>query len=214
MLPLTEQNLFELRQRIWQFVPTERREHVLGVENTAARMASVYLPQKAHKIRAAALLHDVTKALPFEKQLQYCEEFGIILNKYDVDSPAILHAITGAEFAKREFADFIDDEILSAIRWHTTGHDGMTVFESVIYLADVIEATRTHESCCVLREFFWHSLPVTDDTVEQTLHLCRTMVRSFDMTIQRLLEKHLPVCADTVLARSCFLDRLAVLERN
>lgn len=35
-----------------------------------------------------------------------------------------------------------DEEILSAIRYHTTGHPDMTVLEKIIYLADYIEPGR------------------------------------------------------------------------
>jgi hypothetical protein len=31
---------------------------------------------------------------------------------------------------------------LSAIRWHTTGHEGMTKLEKIVYLADFIEPNR------------------------------------------------------------------------
>ena len=211
---ITEDVLAGLRERIRPYLKEKRYLHTLEVEEEAARIGAVFLPEKIEKLRAAALLHDITKRESYEKQLQMCEEFGIIMHKSDLDSPKVLHAITAAAVAARDFADVADEEILSGIRWHTTGHDGMTVFESVIYLADFIEPSRTFDDCIALRNYFWGSMPNADDRVVQTVHLCRSMVYSFDLTIRNLMEESEAMGTDTVLARNCFLNRLAALSRN
>lgn len=211
-LSMNEQTIAALSEEIRGILPPERLRHVLETEKTAARIASVYLPEKIFKIRAAALLHDITKAEPLEKQLQYCEESAIIISKYDLEMPQILHAITGAAVAERRFATYTDEEILSAIRWHTTGRDGMSVMDSIVYLADLIEESRTYESCRRLREYFWGNMPKTDDKPGQVAHLCRTMVYSLDLTMQRLLQEGRMISADSVLARNCFLNRLQMLS--
>ena len=87
-------------------------------------------------LRAAALLHDITKKCDFEKQLQYCAEFDIIIGNYDKLSPKTFHSKTAAAIIPRDFPEFDDEEIISGVRWHTTGHDGMTDFEAIVYLAD------------------------------------------------------------------------------
>ena len=38
--------------------------------------------------------------------------------------------------------NFNDEEILSAITWHTTGRPGMTLLDKIIYIADYIEPNR------------------------------------------------------------------------
>ncbi len=50
--------------------------------------------------------------------------------------------------AKKEF-DMCDEEILSAIRWHTLGKVDMTDFEKIIFLADKIE-TKTRPAELIL----------------------------------------------------------------
>ena len=211
---ITEETLTELRERIRPYLKESRYLHTLEVEEEAARIGAVFLPDKIEKLRVSALLHDITKREDLEKQLQMCEEFGIILQREDLDSPQVLHAMTAAAVAERDFADIVDEEILSGIRWHTTGHDGMTVFESVIYLADYIEPSRTFDDCIALRSVFWGSMPNADDRLVQTVHLCRTMMLSFDMTIRNLLQEEKAVGTDTVLARNCFLARLKALSRE
>jgi len=210
---ITEEMLAELREKIRPYLTEKRYLHTLEVEEEAARIGAVFLPDKTEKLRAAALLHDITKQASFEKQLQYCEEFGIILDRADLESPKVLHAITAAALAEREFPEYADEEILSGVRWHTTGHDGMSVFETVLYLADYIELSRTFEDCINVRNYFWGSMPNADDRVVQTVHLCRTMVYCFDLTIRSLIEESEPIRLDTVEARNCFLDRLNALTQ-
>ena len=211
MREINEETLSELRERIRPYLKEDRCRHTLEVEEEAARIGAVYLPDKIEKLRVAALLHDITKKDSFEKQLQYAEEFGIILKHTDIASPKTLHAITAEGVAARDFADFVDDEILSGIRWHTTGHDGMSVFESIVYLADYIELTRTFDDCIALRNYFWGSMPTADERRAQVLHLCRTMVLSFDYTVRSLVEHGERIAEDTVCARNCFLSRAEAL---
>ncbi len=211
MISLSEDTLSSLRERIRPYLKEKRYKHTLEVEEEAARIGAVYLPEKIAKLRVSALLHDITKRDTFEKQLQYCEEFGIILNHRDVAFPKPLHALTAEAVARRDFADVADEEVLSGIRWHTTGHDEMTVYESIIYLADYIEPSRTFDDCIAVRNYFWGSMPDADDRKAQVVHLCKTMVLSFDLTIHSLLSDGEPVAVDTLLARNCFLQRMHAL---
>ena len=211
MREIGEDTLVEVRERIRPYLKEKRYRHTLEVEEEAARIGAVYLPDKIEKLRLSALLHDITKKDSFEKQLQYAEEFGIILNHTDIASPRTLHAITAAAVAQRDFADVVDEEILSGIRWHTTGHDGMSVFESIIYLADYIELTRTFDDCIALRNYFWGSMPPADERKAQAVHLCRSMVLSFDFTIRSLVDDGEPIAPDTAFARNCFLQRIGAL---
>ena len=212
MKTITEEDLNALRERVRPYLKEKRYLHTLEVEKEAARLGAIYMPEKIPKLRAAALLHDITKAASFEKQLQTCQEFDIMVQRSDLSSPSVFHAITAAAVAGRDFADIADEEILSGVRWHTTGHDAMTVFETLIYLADFIEPTRTFDDCITLRNYFWGSLPQENDQTALAVHLCRTMVLSFDLTIRGLLDEEEAIGVDTILARSCFLDRLAALE--
>ncbi len=209
-----ENTLAELRERIRPYLKENRYAHTLEVEKEAVRLGTIYLPERIPSLRVAALLHDITKAQPYEKQLQICEKYGIILSGSDAASPKVLHAITGAAFAADVFSDVTDEEILGGIRWHTTGRDGMTVFESLIYLADFIEPTRTFEDCAALRKYFRDGLSETYDPLTLTLHLCRTMVYSFDLTIGILLREGERIGTDTVLARNCFLGRIEALTAS
>lgn len=208
LLPFDEK-LHLLRERVKEYMNEKRYLHTLAVEREVCSLAEIFMPdepQIQYKLRCAALLHDITKILSFEKQLQYCQIFDIILRNGDELSPKIFHAKTGAEVAKRDFAEFVDDEVLAGIRWHTTGRDGMSLFECIIYLADYIEDTRTFKDCVELRQYFYNE--INKPFADKELVLYKTMVLSFDMTVDWLLREGALIDMDTVEARNYFIKKI------
>ncbi len=200
-----EKSLSSLRARISCYMKDRRLSHTLAVEREAARLAQIYAPEKEYMLRCAALLHDITKELSFEKQLQLCEEFDIIYSYEEMLTPKIFHSRTAPAVIKRDFPEFCSDELISAVRWHTTGHSDMTLYEMIIFLADYIEDTRTFESCTELRKFFYDGLGADKDLSARTDHLYDTMIVAFDMTVRELCEEGLPIHLDTVAARNYFV---------
>ena len=210
---LTEEDLARLAELVKPRLTEKRYAHTRAVEKEAARLGEIYLPERIPALRASALLHDITKKEDTEKQLKICAEFGIITDETDRLSPSVFHAMTGAAVASRDFAEFTDGEILSGIRWHTTGRAGMSIFESIVYLADYIEETRTFDDCVKLRRDFWGRIEKGDDPREVFDEI---MIESFDLTLAGLIRDGLPIAADSVAARN---DRLLKLhlrktERN
>ena len=57
-------------------------------------------------------------------------------------------------------------------------------------------------------------MPEDGGTLALTVHLCSTMIYSFDLTIRNLTDSGEAIAVDTVLARNCFLDRLASLRQD
>lgn len=207
---IKEEDILSLREKVRGYLTEKRYAHTLAVERKAEELGKLYLPEKTDELRCAALLHDITKKWDFEKQLQYCEKFDIMMGRYDILSPKLFHAKTAESVAKRDFSEFATPDVLSGIRWHTTGHDDMTLFEAIVYLADYIEDTRTFSDCVVLREFFEEGLHRGDDREELFI---RTMIKSFDMTIKCLTDEGAPIDADTVTARSFYINKLCKLKK-
>ncbi len=201
---IDEASLDSLRERVKPYMNEKRYLHTLGVERECEALGKLLLPEKVNKLRAAALLHDITKMLSLEKQLKLCALFGIIYRKGDIMSPKLFHAKTASELIKRDFPEYADEEIVSAVRWHTTGRRGMTAFESIVYLADYIEDTRTFPECVELRSFFWDSYE--KDKSDLDAIFLKTMIRSFDCTINGLVSESAPIDNDTVDARNYFLE--------
>ena len=205
-LVITEENLILLRERIRPYLKQKRYAHTLAVEREAERLGQIFLPEKTEKLRVAALLHDITKKDDIKKQLQYCGEFGIIYCNADLLSPKTFHAKTAAGVAARDFPDVTDPEVISGIRWHTTGHGGMTVFEAIIYLADYIEETRTFPDCVELRDFFYDGKERSGNGLLR--HFTETMVLSFDLTVANLTAEGMQIDSDTISARNYYIRKL------
>ena len=51
-----------------------------------------------------------------------------------------------------------NEEILSAVRYHTTGKKGMTLLEKIVYIADYISAERDYPDVDVMRALSKESL--------------------------------------------------------
>lgn len=113
----------------------ERYRHTLGVEQTAVELARRY-GEDLEKTRVAALLHDCARCLDSVEMRKLVGD-GV----GDTTLRALMHAPAGAELARQKYG-VEDRQILSAIRWHTTGHEGMTKLEKIVYLADFIEPNR------------------------------------------------------------------------
>lgn len=205
---LTEKNELELtvlREKIRGYMGEKRLSHTLAVERETGKLAELYAPDKEYELRAAALLHDVTKELSHEKQLELCRMMGVAYSFDEMFMPKIFHARTAPIIIKRDFPEFATDTVLGAVRWHTTGHEAMTVTEQILFLADFIEDTRTFESCIALRKFFWDGIAAAESEDKRLAHLTDTMIFALDTTIRELCEDKMPIHEDTVAARNSFI---------
>lgn len=117
-----------------------RYRHTLGVERMAVRLAQLH-GVDVEKARLAALLHDCAKHMQVSEMAALVAREGIALAAGEGESRALLHAAAGVALARAQF-HVTDEEVLGAIRWHTTGRVGMTALDKVIYLADMTEENR------------------------------------------------------------------------
>ena len=177
--------LRELRPIALSYLKNKRIPHVLGTEQEAIRLAERY-GADVEKARVAALLHDCTKKLNMEEQLELCGRYGIQLDELEQKALKLLHAKTGAAIARDVFG--ADDEIYNAIWWHTTGHAHMTLLEKVIYLADYIEPSRNFPGVDKLRAVCYKDLD-------------EGLLMGLEMTIEEMTEMGDPVHHATIEAR-------------
>ena len=124
--------LRELRPIALSYLKNKRIPHVLGTEQEAIRLAERY-GADVEKARVAALLHDCTKKLNMEEQLELCGRYGIQLDELEQKALKLLHAKTGAAIAREVFG--MPQEVYDAIYWHTTGKGNMTLLEKILYVA-------------------------------------------------------------------------------
>ncbi len=204
----TKEQLFALRQRIAATLSGYRLNHTCGVEKTAVRLAQLYCPEKVTLLQAAALLHDLTKELSREEQLQIYASHGVVPTKEELTSPATLHAVTAALVIPENFPEFAAEELLNAVRYHTTGRSEMTLAEKLIYLADYIEEGRSFEGCVLLRREFFEADPDAMTAEARLTHLNRVLLHSFELTLADLCAGGHCISLDTVKARNSILYEL------
>ena len=161
-----------LRAKVMPYLTEKRIAHVLGCENEAVSLANRW-GEDPERAAVAGILHDITKKLSAEEQLKLCEKYGIINDAAEVANPKLLHAKTGAAFARELFG--IEDDIYGAIRWHTTGKPDMTLLEKIIYLADFVEPTRDFPGVEELRELCFEDI---DAAMAKGLEMSLEFIRS------------------------------------
>lgn len=119
-----------------------RYAHSINVSETAAELAKKYGADEK-KAYEAGLLHDVMKNAQEEEVFSLLNAHGIEMTELEKKSPKLWHAIAGSVYCRYEL-EIEDEEVLSAIRYHTTGRAGMTLLEKVIFVADFISADRNY----------------------------------------------------------------------
>ena len=126
-----------------------RLYHSYCVADEAVRLAKLY-GEDTHKAYVAGLLHDITKKFSREQHLKILSDFDIILSDIELISPPLLHAISGEAYL-RNIIKIDDREILDAVRFHTTGREGMKKLELILFVADLTSADRDYPDVEVSR---------------------------------------------------------------
>ena len=145
----------QLEQVVVSLLKPSRVKHVLGVRDTAEKLAILYGADPVDAARAG-LLHDVTKALDGPLQLTLCHEYGKVLDKFSCQNPKTLHALTGSLVADRIFGE--NPAVVDAIRSHTTGKANMNLLQKIVYVADYMEPNRDFPGVEKLRELAFRDI--------------------------------------------------------
>ncbi len=200
------------REMSTEMLSEARLIHTYEVEKMAARLAELYAPELEYEIRAAALLHDLTKELTTEEHYAVLCTHGE--SEYLELPKRTLHARSAVYVILDSYSEYASDIVLSAVRYHTTGRADMTIAEKIIYFADYIDLSRTHKSCVELREMFWSADIEKMSTGERLAHLDECILASFDMTIKLLIENGNKISLDTIEARNYLLRGIKRGEKN
>ena len=147
-----EQFIDIIRTRLTDY----RFRHSLCVAEEARRLAQRYGgdPDRAY---TAGILHDIMKDTDRATQWQMMEQYGVALDPVEQKSPTLWHARSGEVFL-RHILGVTDEEILRAVRYHTTGRAGMTLLEKILFVADFTSADRNYPDVDVMRRHAEDSL--------------------------------------------------------
>lgn len=143
MIAVNEQ-IFTYRKQLKSKLDPMRYEHSLSVSYTCMALAMRY-GYEIGRAELAGLLHDCAKRYGDSELIVKCRKHGLELSEGEKKAPAVIHARYGAWMAEHKFG-IQDDEILSAIRCHTTGKPQMGMLDKILYIADYIEPRRNKAS--------------------------------------------------------------------
>lgn len=129
----------------------ERRYiHSLNVAKAAVALAEHY-GADVNKAEISGILHDCCKEIPKDEMLQIIKRGGIILDATEKNSSKLWHAIAGSVYVRDEL-NIKDEDIINAIKYHTTGRVGMSLLEKIIFIADFIGEEREYDGVEIMRE--------------------------------------------------------------
>lgn len=153
-----------LLEAVRQVLPSARYQHTLGVVKVSIDLARRF-GADVEKAEVAAILHDYAKYHPLDEMRHLIETNPKIPNDLLDYGHELWHAFVGAVLVEDQLG-INDEEILNAIRYHTTGRPEMTLVEKVVFLADYIEPGRQFPGVDLVRRLATTDL---DQAVKQAL---------------------------------------------
>lgn len=163
----------------------KRWQHTLNVRDMAVKLAQIH-GEDPEKAALAALLHDAAKELPKEEMLQIFRENGTMAGNVEERPQPVWHGVCAAIIAQVRWG-VEDEEILSAIRCHTTGKRGMSRLDKILFLADMTSRERDFPGVEKLRKLAKKDLD-------------QAMCRSLESTLAFVKEKNQPLDPESAAA--------------
>ena len=153
------ERFFEFYTILKDTLSKKRFVHCVETARVARELAFHYGVDPV-KAEFAGLCHDMSKEYKNAIMLKYVDEFGIYKDPSVLQTPNLAHGEVAAGVLKK-YHQIDDEEILDAIRWHTYGQANMSTLSKIIYVADIIEASRTFEGVEQLRILAYRGLNET-----------------------------------------------------
>lgn len=132
--------ILNLRNDLKEKLSPQRYEHTISVSFICTALAMRY-GADLEQSELAGLLHDCAKYYGDGNIIKKCEKQNISLTSDELKAPVVLHAKYGAWLAEHKYG-IEDQEVIDAIRWHTTGRPDMSLLEKIVFTADYIEPRR------------------------------------------------------------------------
>ena len=180
-------------------ISSKRYIHSINVSTIATKLAEHYGCDTV-KAGIAGLVHDCAKELDMPLLMNCLAEESIAADDLTISVNELLHGPAAVYICRKVFG-INDEEILSAVRYHTTGRENMSLLEKIIYLSDFIEPGRCFEGVEELRGLAFNDLN-------------KALLRAFDSSIQYIISKNGLIHVDTVLSRNYVLNELQRVNEN
>ena len=195
-MDITDKELKEINSYLLHTLSPKRYEHSLSTAETAQKLCIKYSlnPDKGY---FTGLIHDIAREYNSEKTFEICRRNGEIITEWEKKSPVLLHGKAGAALLKERF-NIQDEEILDAVRVHTTGCTGMSSLAKILFISDYIEPCRKHITEVYIESLDFSRIDsVMKSVVESILEYLKSSSRETAGPTLELL-KELKVCEETV----------------
>lgn len=186
-----EEFVEEIKKRLSEY----RFYHSLNVADEARRLAKKYGADE-DKAFTAGLIHDIMKDTDYKTQREIIEKYSHKMTPTELANPKIWHAMSGEAFL-RHGLNVTDGEILSAVRYHTTARENMSLLEKVLYIADYTSAERNYPDVDVIRE-----------KAERSLE--EAILYGLSFTIKECVDSGAVIHPDSILA----YNEVAIFEKE
>lgn len=171
----------------------DKYEHSVNVSIEAGKLATCY-DYDVKRAKLSGLIHDCAKELSVEEQIQYAKKCSFFVDELTYKIPEIIHAPASVYISKNIFG-VTDIDILSAIRYHATGKENMSIIEKIIYIADIIEPFREFNGVRRIKEAAYKDLD-------------KALLLALDSAIIYIVEKKSILHPDTINARNFVLNSI------
>ena len=129
----------EIENDVKSVLSEYRFTHSLGVAKKAIDLAKLYGVQE-EIAKKVGIAHDIAKEMTDEEMIEYAKANNIRIDEIETVKPSLLHGKIGADIAAKKFG--FTQNMINAIKWHTTGRENMSMLEKIIYVADKTEENR------------------------------------------------------------------------
>ena len=131
---------FEEVEKVVKQTLSERRfHHCKCVMDRCIEFATLY-GEDIEKAKLIGIAHDIAKEIPREKRIEEAEKVGVLLDEFEKNNKALIHAKHGAVICKKEFG--FTDDMCEAISYHTTAKANMSTLDKILYISDFSEESR------------------------------------------------------------------------
>ena len=136
-------SLTKLRSII-QSLPPGLQDHLERVRELSLELAAIHNVDPV-KVETAALAHDLYRAHSEEQLLSEARARGLVVAPIEERVPLLLHGPLAAHLLSEECA-VADEDVLQAVRWHSTSCPGMSRVGLVVFIADKVEPQKVERA--------------------------------------------------------------------
>lgn len=178
----------EIFEKVYEIVKSRLSEkrfyHSICTMERCVEYAKIYgIDEEIAKL--VGIAHDIAKETPKELVYEEAKKYEVELDELEKIALPLVHAKVGAEICRKEFN--FTEEMIDAIKYHTTGRENMTTLEKITYLADATGKDREYEEC-----------KVTYQIAKEDLD--KALLYFFKRTIERTIEGNKLLHPDTIKA--------------